>query len=183
MTKTRGLSIVVAILATSIVATPALAHGGKSKFKTNLSGYNETTATINSPASGNFVATVSKDESTITYTLTYSGIPTTVTQAHIHFGRPGLTGGIALFLCSNLGNGPAGTQSCPQSGTVTGTLTAANIVGPAAQGIAVSAAGFADMVKAIRNGSAYANVHSTQFPSGEIRGPLGDPNDDEDDDD
>jgi hypothetical protein len=93
-----------------------------------------------------------------------------------------LSGGISLFLCSNLGNGPAGTQTCPQTGTVTGTLTAAQVIGPAAQGIPPG--DLADMIKAMRNGAAYANVHSTQFPAGEIRGPLGKTGgDDEDDDD
>jgi len=186
MTKTRGLSAVVAILATSIVAAPALAHGGKSKFKTTLSGYNETTATINSPASGSFVATVSKDESTITYTLTYSNLPTNALQAHIHFGRPALTGGVALFLCTNLAP-PANVPvppACPiTSGTVSGTLTAADVIPLPAQSIDAGAAGFAEMVKALRNGAAYANVHTTGHTSGEIRGPLGDPTDDDEDDD
>ena len=49
--------------------------------------------------------------------------------------------------------------------------------------IDAGAAGFAEMVKALRNGAAYAHVHTTGHTSGEIRGPLGDPNDDEDDDD
>jgi hypothetical protein len=36
-----------------------------------------------------------------------------VTQAHIHFGPGRVNGGIMVFLCSNLGNGPEGTQPCP----------------------------------------------------------------------
>ena len=169
MIRSRRLPIAFAVLATSVVAAPALAD--QFTFPTKLVGYNETPLTLNSPGSGEFVAKISKDESQISYTLTYSGIPTPVLQAHIHFGRPGLSGGVALFLCSNLGNGPAGTQSCPQSGTISGTLTAAQVVGPAAQGI--PAGDLADMIKALRNGAAYANVHSQQFPGGEIRGPLG----------
>jgi len=72
-----------------------------------------------------------------------------------------------VFLCSNLGNGPAGTQACPPSGTITGTITPANVIGPTGQGI--SAGEFDEVVAAIRNGTAYVNVHSTTFPVGEIR--------------
>jgi hypothetical protein len=182
MTYAGRYSTVLVVLATSLFAAPSFADA-KFKFSTDLSGYNETASTLNSPASGTFVAIVSKDETQISYTLTFEGLATPVQQAHIHFGRPGLTGGVALFLCSNLGNGPAGTPACPQSGTVTGTLTSADLVGPAAQGIDPGAAGFAQIIKALRNGAAYANVHSTRFPGGEIRGPLGRVDDDDGEDD
>jgi hypothetical protein len=177
----RRLPIALAVAAAFVGATPAIAD--KFTFPTRLSGYNETPLTLNSRGSGEFLAQVSKDETSIQYTLTYRDLPSSVLQAHIHFGRPGLTGGVALFLCTNLGNGPAGTQPCPQSGTITGTLTAASVVGPAAQGI--TAGDLADMIKALRAGAAYANVHTSSFPSGEIRGPLGKVSggDDEDDND
>lgn len=98
----------------------------------------------------------------------YEGFVTPVQQAHIHLGRRGVNGGIMVFLCSNLGNGPAGTPACPTpAGTVTGTLTAASVVGPAAQGIV--AGEFAEVINAIRNGAAYVNIHTQAFPSGEIR--------------
>ena len=76
-----------------------------------------------------------------------------------------------MFLCSNLGNGPAGTQPCPAGpATVTGTLTAADVVGPAAQGIA--AGEFEELLRAIRARVTYVNVHSSKFPAGEIRSQL-----------
>ena len=59
-----------------------------------------------------------------TYELSYSGLEGTVLQAHIHFGKRAINGGISLFLCANLGNGPAGTPTCPQSGTVSRTVPA-----------------------------------------------------------
>jgi hypothetical protein len=185
MISSRRISIVFAMLVTSLFAAPVFADG-KSTFATTLSGYNETILTINSPASGSSVAKISKDELSISYTLSYSDLPTNVLQAHIHFGRPGLSGGVALFLCTNLAQ-PLGVPTpppCPiTAGTVTGTLTAADVIALPAQGIAAGAAGFADMINALRNGAAYANVHTTQRPGGEIRGPLGTTDDDEDDDD
>lgn len=185
MFRKRRLSAVFVVLVASVCAAPVFAHG-KSTFATGLSGYNETPSTLNSPGSGSFVARISKDESSISYTLTYADLPTTVIQAHIHFGRPGLNGGVVLFLCNTSGT-PPGTvpapPTCPAtSGTVSGTLTAADVIAVAGQGIDAGAAGFAEMVNALRNGSAYANVHTMQRPGGEIRGPLGAGDDDEEDD-
>jgi hypothetical protein len=95
-----------------------------------------------------------------------------VTQAHIHFSPRGVNGGISAFLCTNLGNGPSGTPACPgtSSGTISGTITAAKIIGPAAQNIA--AGQFGRLLNAIKNNVAYANVHSSMFPAGEIRGQI-----------
>ena len=58
------------------------------------------------------------------------------------------------------------------------TFTAADVIGPADQGI--SAGEFDELVKAMRNGVTYANVHSSTFPMGEIRAQL--ERSDEDDD-
>jgi hypothetical protein len=184
------VSIAVAAALAALGASAAFAEG-KSTFTTSLTGYQETPLTLNSPGSGEFAAKVSKDETSIQYVLTYRDLPTAVLQAHIHFGRPAIMGGIVLFLCTNLGNGPASATppNCPQApvggatATVTGTLTAANVIPVAGQGIDAGAAGFAEIVKALRNGAAYANVHTQQRPSGEIRGALGHPHDDADDDD
>ena len=184
MLQRRRLCSVAVGAASAVLATAAFAHGQRT-FPTTLSGYNETPSTLNSPGSGEFKATVSKDETTIEYTLTYRDLGN-VTQAHIHFGRPSLSGGVVLFLCTNLAP-PAGVPvppPCPTSGgTVSGTLTATNVIAVAGQGIDAGAAGFAAMIQALRNGAAYANVHTTLRPGGEIRGPLGKASDENDDDD
>ena len=193
---------IAAALAFATLSSVASADGGRSSsVSTNLTGYQETPATINSSGSGEFAAKISADGTEIQYVLRYRDLSTNVLQSHIHFGRPALTGGIVLFLCTNL-NPPAGVPTppaCPQAPvgggtqTVAGTLTAANMLvpnlssTPASQGIDPGAAGFAEVVKAIRNGAAYANVHTSKVPSGEIRGALGkahdgDGNGDDDDD-
>lgn len=157
----------------------------------HLVGYQETPSTINSPGSGDFKIKIHSDGSAIDYELTYRDLSSTVLQSHIHFGRPALTGGIVLFLCTNLTppkNVPA-PQACPETkpATITGTLTAADVIPLpvtcsgtpqvcGGQAIDPGAAGFAEMIKAIRAGAAYVNVHTTNHPSGEIRarlGPLG----------
>ena len=137
----------------------------------NLRGFEETPQTISTGAGGEFHAKILKD-SVIEYQLSYFGLEGAVTQAHIHFGRRGLTGGISVWLCGTGSNpGPTGTPSCPTpGGTVTGTAIAANVIGPAGQGI--SAGQLAEIINAIRAGATYANVHSTLYPSGEIRGQI-----------
>jgi hypothetical protein len=137
-----------------------------------LSGYNEAPNVLNSPATGTFSATIDDQAQTISYKLTYSGFTSNVLQAHIHFGTRFAASGIALFLCSNLTSPPPppGTQACPSpAGTVTGTLHPADVVGPTAQGIPAGAAGWDAVLKAIRAGLTYANVHTQNFTGGEIR--------------
>lgn len=174
--------MLVATMAT-LFATPLFAHdrGDRSVFTTNLSGYQETPSTINSAASGDFKLRIGKDGTSIQYELSYKDLPSAITQSHIHFGRPALTGGVVLFLCTTL-TPPAGVPvppMCPPSpATVTGTLTAADVVAVAGQSIDAGAVGFAQVVQAIRAGAAYANVHTTGHPGGEIRGALGDDGDD-----
>jgi hypothetical protein len=121
--------------------------------------------------SGTLEGELSGDLQSFTWTLTYSGVNSGVTQAHIHIGQTGVNGGIMVFFCSNLGNGPAGTPSCPTNGgTLSGTFTAANIIGPTAQGVEPN--NFFEFQRALRQGVAYANVHSVQYPGGELRGQI-----------
>jgi hypothetical protein len=53
---------------------------------------------------------------------------------------------------------------------VTGTISASDVLAIPGQGLA--AGDLASMVRAIRAGFAYVNVHTTNFPSGEIRGQI-----------
>jgi hypothetical protein len=184
MISRRKRYVAGAAVFATISAAPVFAD--KTTFTTNLVGYQETPLTINSTGSGEFTAKIGKDGTSIQYQLTYRDLPTSITQSHIHFGRPALSGGVVLFLCTNLGNAPASVptpQLCPASpATITGTLTAADVVAVAGQSIDAGAAGFAEIIKAIRAGAAYANIHTTGHGGGEIRGALGHVDDEEDDD-
>jgi hypothetical protein len=169
-----GLAVAAAgaVAATTIVAAQGESgrSSGPSFVATRLTGYNETPLALSSPAMGSFRAMIDQGSQEIQYSLSFSGTPTAVTQAHIHFGSKSQSGGISVFLCSNLGNGPAGTQACPAEGEVTGTITPADVIGPAGQGIA--AGEFRELVDAIHAHKAYVNVHTVAFPPGEIRGQL-----------
>jgi hypothetical protein len=135
---------------------------------------------LSSGASGRFKATIDRENQTISFELSYQGLEDVPTQAHIHIGQARVNGGISVFLCGNPPNVPAATfpqsQPCPNApATITGVLSAANIVGPAAQGVAPSQGTvneFDELVDMLRQGLTYANVHSAKFPGGEIRGQV-----------
>jgi hypothetical protein len=151
------------------------ATGDTVELRAKIVGIQEVVAgTIITNATGTFAATINND-STLTYTLTYKNLSSSVLQSHIHVGATKVAGAITIFLCSNLGNGPADTPLCPDdtthSGTVTRTISALDVTNLAAdQGI--PAGDFNDVVRAIVSHVTYVNVHSTNFPNGEIRGQI-----------
>jgi hypothetical protein len=164
-------------VAVFMLATPYVASARDTKLRVDLEGFQEPPA-ISTGASGRFKATIDAHASVITWELSYAGLEGSVQQAHIHLGQRGVNGGITVFLCSNLGNGPVGTQPCPASpATITGTITPADVSPPipatlAARNQGLDTGEFAELLRAIRAGVTYANVHSSKFPGGEIRGQL-----------
>ena len=164
MTRMRIMATGAAVAAIVGIGLAA----GSQNWSTTLTGYEEVPA-LSTTAGGGFTATISPDETTVSWELTFEA-PNTL-QSHLHFGQVGVNGGISVFLCTNLGNGPAGTQPCPANGgTISGTWTSADVVGPTAQGIA--AGELEELIAAIRAGRVYANVHTTSNPGGLIRGQL-----------
>jgi hypothetical protein len=156
----------VAVLGLTVVATNA--DEGTLSLRAKLTGFQETPPTL-SPSTGTFEATVIG--STLSYTLTYTKLSSPAFMSHIHFGQPGVAGGIFLWLCGSAGHlGPAGTPTCPpDGGTVSRSgVTAADIQGIASQN--VTAGDFAGVLRIISAGEAYVNVHTTSIPAGEIRG-------------
>src|SRR6202040_2979422 len=98
-----------------LFSVPARAQEYSAKF----SGFQEVggvgageTGAILSTGRATLKLTLDKTAQTLTYTLTYSGL-SNVLQSHIHFGKEHVAGGVMVFFCSNLGNGPAGTPTCP----------------------------------------------------------------------
>ena len=146
-------------------------------FSATLSGFeeigalNNATGAILTDGEGSLRLNLDERNQTLNYALTYSDLTSNVTQAHIHFGKIHVAGGIFVFLCSNLGNGPAGTPACPAAGgTVSGTITAAGVLSVPGQNI--SAGDFDAVIQIITSDTAYANVHTVKFPAGEIRGQI-----------
>ena len=170
------------VAATLLGASSLMAHDddgdnndrGRSRFvvSAELIGFQEVPA-VSTAAKGRFWALVDTRANTITFRLTYNGLEGDVQQSHVHFGQKSVNGGVSFFLCTNLTPAPPGPlpQACPVGpAVVTGVITPDHIIGPSGQGI--EAASFAEIVAALRDGTAYANVHSTKWPGGEIRGQL-----------
>lgn len=177
----KGSQLMISTLAALGVAAAALAHDHSTtvRLSAKLKPTNEVPA-LSSTASGSFKATLDTTNQTLTYELSYTDLEAPVLQAHIHVGQPGVNGGISVFLCGNPPTVPAATvpqpPACPPApATVTGIITADNIIGPNAQGVAPTAAGvneFAELARLIRARVTYVNVHSSKFPGGEVRGAV-----------
>jgi len=162
--KTRNIGFwTIAALAAGLLVAPA-AYSETERFSARLVGVNEVPP-INTDGRANFQMAIRPGA--ITFSLTFSGLSSPLAVAHTHFGVPKVNGGVMIFLC-----GGGGQPACPAttSGTITGTITAANVVGPTTQGVA---AGDLDTaLELLRAGFSYANMHTTNFPSGEIRGQV-----------
>ena len=98
---------------------------------------------------------VSPDQSSITVTVTYSGLSGPVTAAHVHAGKPGVAGPVVLPFSGDL------------SSPFTKTFTAADYV--AAPGAPPD---FPSFIQALKTGGAYVNVHTAACKPGEIRGQI-----------
>jgi hypothetical protein len=169
MIGTRLRIAAAALILALVGASIAVASAGKGKhddhgFAARLIGFNEVPAN-NTAGHGKLRFTMTSTQ--ITFRLVYADLSGPPAAAHIHVGQKNVNGGVSVFFC-----GGGGQPACPASpsGTVTGTITAANVVGPTAQGFNVGE--LAPVERAIKAGVTYANMHTTKFPGGEIRGQI-----------
>ena len=191
----RSIPALVTILCSGLMVSLAMAdndhHDRRRHVRARLSGFNEVhfsggppaalRGAVSTEARGTFTAKIDEHDDLITYELRYQDLEGTVTQGHIHFGQQHTVGGIVVWLCQTEGT-PAPdevadvTPFCPEEGSVSGTITPAQVLAAANQGL--DAEEFDELVRAIRAGAAYVNVHSSLFPPGEIRGQIGGRQDD-----
>jgi hypothetical protein len=160
--------LLLILLAALSVATAALAAGkGKQRnFQAHLSGANEVPSN-DSRGTGQALVRIDRDETSLTFKLAAANLDG-VTMAHIHCGPEGANGPVILFL---YGPNPEGVT--PTGLLSQGTATDEHVVGVADSEVCPGGvATLADLIKQIRAGNAYVNVHSLEFPPGEIRGQL-----------
>lgn len=166
MTKKRLISLaaVVALVALALTGASAVA-GGDDQFSARLGGFQEIPS-ISTSGHGTFSATVEDDS--LHFTLSYWGLSGPAAQAHIHLGRLATAGGVSAFLCGGTG------EACPSGAsgtvTVTGVITAEDVIGPEDQGI--DAEEFDELLGAMDANATYVNVHTGLYPTGEIRGQV-----------
>ena len=156
------------VVASVALAATAFADRGKGNggLKASLTGFQEVPSE-STPGNGSLRLRISGNE--IHYRLHYEDFEVAegaTLFAHIHFAQRGVSGGVSAFLC-----GGGGKPACTfPEGTFEGDIVAADVVGPAGQGIA--AGEIAELIRAIRKGYTYANVHTTLNPAGLIRGQI-----------
>ena len=170
----RKLAVVLSVLAAAaltLVAAAALADrgngNGNNRFSARLTGFEEVPSE-STPGNGSFRARI-VDGDEIHYRLRYDDFEAgegATLFAHIHFGQRGVAGGVSAFLCGG-GDKPPCT---PLEGDIEGVIDAADVVGPSGQGIA--AGEMEELIRAMRKGYTYANVHTTLNGPGLIRGQI-----------
>jgi hypothetical protein len=172
----RKLAVLISVLAAAgltLVAAAALADRGNggnhgNRFSARLTGFEETPSE-STPGHGSFRARLTNDGTVIHYRLQYEDFEAGEGQtlfAHIHFGQRGVAGGVSAFLCGG-GDKPPCT---PLEGDIEGDIDAADVVGPSGQGIA--AGEMEELIRAMRKGYTYANVHTTLNGPGLVRGQI-----------
>jgi CHRD domain len=187
----RKVALLAALLGTGILAVGAVAvaddDDGSGRNGARLNGYQEVNS-ISTAGFGSFHLKINRDEQSVDYTLSYRGLESEVTQAHIHFAQRSVNGGIAVWLCD--APGPPATPPgppaavppvCPPAsgGTVSGTFTPNELQNAGGRGLGPgTGAGnereWDELIAAIKVGHTYANVHTVNFGGGEIRGQIND---------
>jgi hypothetical protein len=171
-----GLFIRGTVIALTALLGTTLAQAQGRQLRATLSGFEEVLAgppvagAVLSEGSGEFSGRIQPGDTEISYTLSYEFPATTnVLVAHFHFGQLHTTGGIVVFLCSNLGT--PNTPACPTpAGSVSGVIDATKVLAQAGQGF--PAGNLDALITALRAGAIYVNVHTEAFPAGEIRGQV-----------
>jgi hypothetical protein len=177
----RKLAVVISLLAAvglTVVAAAALAdrghgNGHGNKFSAKLTGFQETPSE-STPGNGSFRARLTNGGTVIHYTLHYEDFEQPAEGAtlfaHIHFGQVGVAGGVSAFLCGGAPPQSDKPPCTPTQGDFEGDIDAADVIGPGGQGIA--AGEMNELIRAMRKGYTYANVHTTLNTAGLIRGQI-----------
>lgn len=154
---TKILGICACLLALTVVPIPDVSA---QTLTANLNG-GEETPILNTGAVGTVEVSLDVDNQEIAVTLRVFNAPTPTTAGHIHIGPAGIAGPVVI----NFPEAVVGR---------TGDFAMTFRVGPA-QFVARPAIGIntmQDAFQAILNGNSYVNIHTQQFPGGEIRGQL-----------
>lgn len=150
------------------VTVPVLSAGAGGEhqhgnFKAHATGAEEVPENA-SRGQGQAVFRLSRDGTELHYRLIVANIEN-VTMAHIHLAPAGVNGPVVVWLY------PSGPPPQPIPGRsagvlADGTITAAQLVGP------LSGQSLDELLAALRSGGGYVNIHTQQFPGGEIRGQI-----------
>lgn len=158
----RAASLVFAIALSCLAAAGAMAQPERN-FRAHLSGAEEVPPAATN-AQGQATFQMTRDGMAMRFQLNVANIEN-ITMAHIHLAPFGTNGPVVAWLY------PAGppAQLIPgrsQGVLSAGVVTDANLVGP------LAGQTLADLLAEMASGNAYVNVHTSQFPGGEVRGQI-----------
>ena len=157
--QTQGGTLILVLAAAAAAALPATSLSPPrvfEQFGAELTGAAERPTPVETNASGHATFMISEADSTIGYTITVQNI-SDVTHTHLHLAAPDRAGPPVVDLL------PRTPQGKVEGTLVSGTITARDVMGEET---------FASLVRRIRNGEGYVNVHTKAHPNGEIRGQL-----------
>ena len=156
------LRLFVALFLLATLGTMA-AFAGSPSFSAHLAGRNEVPP-VDKLAQGQAHFKLSKDGTQLEYKLIAANIEN-VLQSHIHVGPAGENGPVVAFLYPDAP--PAVLIPGRFNGVLAeGIITAGDLRGPLA-GMTL-----ADLLAEMEAGNTYVNLHTNQFPGGEIRGQI-----------
>lgn len=163
--RRMATSITLLLAAMLLLSAPAVGAGLDHNFRAHHSGREEVPLN-ESRATGQAIFKLDRAGATLDYKLIVANIEN-VTQAHIHLAPAGANGGMLAWLYPD--RPPAQLIPGWSNGVLaTGAITADDLVG------GLAGAEMRDLVAAMQSGCAYVNVHTSQFPDGEMRGQIAD---------
>ena len=167
----RYLSPALVLMASLAFLAPA-AHAVPITFEATLSGAAEIPP-VASPGTGHAVVILDPTANSLEVQISFSGLTSGTTASHIHCCVPsGLPGNLLVATTTPTFPGfPLGVTSGTYDHTF--DLTLASSYNPAfvtAEGGVPQAE--AALITAIESGANYLNIHTSNFPTGEIRGAL-----------
>lgn len=139
----RKILVVITVLASSLVLTGLGlgASAGVTKLTATLNNGQEVPKPDAKGGSGRFTGTLTGRS--LTWKLTFKNLTGAAAAAHIHLGKRGKAGAVAVPLC-----------------------------GPCRSGVHGKTTVTASLARALKNGGAYVNVHTAKNMNGEIRGQI-----------
>jgi hypothetical protein len=151
-----------ATITAALLASAVLAFGNRTHVA-HLSG-GEEVPPAQTRGQGQAIFQIDPDGTSISYKLIVANIQN-VTMAHIHLAPAGVNGPVVTWLYPDAP--PAQLIPGRVNGVLAeGVITEFDLVGP------LAGATLEDLIEALRSGNAYVNVHTSQYPGGEIRGQI-----------
>jgi hypothetical protein len=163
--RSRLIISIVVLLAFVLSAAAVAAQGNNRNFVAPLNAAEEVAEPpVVSNARGLAKFQLSKDGDELRYKVIVANIEN-VSMAHIHLAPAGVNGPVVAWLYPD-GPPPQLIEGRVNGVLAEGVITSADLVGP------LVGQTLDDLLAEMRAGNTYVNVHTSQYPAGEVRGQI-----------